>query len=78
MSSSEVGWAGVWLPCRGELACRRPDVLRLILWYRTAPQVMVISSEGLFQAYNIDLEAGGECSLMKEFSSVQPTSLCDD
>ncbi|TYJ57794.1 hypothetical protein B9479_001404 [Cryptococcus floricola] len=34
----------------------------------TVPQVMVISSEGLFQAYNIDLENGGECSLMKEFS----------
>lgn len=31
---------------------------------------MVISSEGLFQAYNIDLENGGECSLMKEFASV--------
>lgn len=37
---------------------------------RTVPQVMVISSEGLFQAYNIDLENGGECSLMKEFASV--------
>ncbi|WVQ79169.1 hypothetical protein IAT38_001265 [Cryptococcus sp. DSM 104549] len=34
----------------------------------TVPQVMVISSDGLFQAYNIDLENGGECSLMKEFS----------
>jgi autophagy-related protein 18 len=29
---------------------------------------MVISADGLFQAYNIDLESGGECSLMKEFS----------
>lgn len=35
---------------------------------RTVPQVMVISSEGMFQAYSIDLENGGECSLMKEFS----------
>lgn len=34
----------------------------------TVPQVMVISSDGLFQAYNIDLEHGGECSLMKEFA----------
>ncbi|WWC73707.1 uncharacterized protein I206_107679 [Kwoniella pini CBS 10737] len=34
----------------------------------TAPQVMVISADGLFQAYNIDLENGGECSLMKEFA----------
>jgi len=36
----------------------------------TAPQIMVISSEGLFQAYNIDLDNGGECSLMKEFACV--------
>ena len=36
--------------------------------YRTVPQVMVLSSEGTFQAYNIDLENGGECSLMKEFA----------
>jgi hypothetical protein len=35
---------------------------------RTVPQIMVISAEGLFQAYNIDLENGGECSLMKEFA----------
>ncbi|KAK1923607.1 putative autophagy-related protein 18 [Papiliotrema laurentii] len=34
----------------------------------TVPQVMVISSEGLFQAYNIDLDNGGECTLMKEFA----------
>ncbi|ORX37706.1 WD40-repeat-containing domain protein [Kockovaella imperatae] len=34
----------------------------------TVPQIMVLSSEGLFQAYNIDLENGGECSLMKEFA----------
>lgn len=38
------------------------------LMSRTVPQVMVISSEGMFQAYNIDLDNGGECSLMKEFS----------
>jgi len=29
---------------------------------------MVISSEGLFQAYGIDLENGGECTLLKEFA----------
>ncbi|WVR08073.1 hypothetical protein IAU60_005119 [Kwoniella sp. DSM 27419] len=34
----------------------------------TVPQVMVISADGLFQAYNIDLDNGGECSLMKEFA----------
>jgi len=31
---------------------------------------MVITSEGLFQAYAIDLEHGGECALIKEFQLV--------
>ncbi|KAI0777802.1 WD40 repeat-like protein [Trametes elegans] len=34
----------------------------------TMPQVMVISSEGYFYSYNIDLENGGECSLTKQYS----------
>jgi len=29
---------------------------------------MVVSSEGYFYSYNIDLENGGECSLMKQYS----------
>ena len=37
---------------------------------RTMPQVMVLSSEGYFYSYNIDLENGGECSLMKQYRSV--------
>ena len=31
---------------------------------------MVITADGLFQAYTIDLDNGGECSLIKEFPSV--------
>ena len=31
---------------------------------------MVISSEGYFYSYNIDLENGGECSLMKQYRCV--------
>ena len=34
------------------------------------PHVMVVSSEGYFYAYNIDLENGGECSLMKQYKYV--------
>ncbi|KAL5498562.1 ATG18 [Sanghuangporus vaninii] len=34
----------------------------------TMPHVMVISSEGYFYSYNIDLENGGECTLMKQYS----------
>ena len=38
------------------------------------PQVMVLSSEGYFYSYNIDLENGGECSLMKQYRC--GSSLC--
>lgn len=31
---------------------------------------MVLSSEGYFYSYNIDLENGGECSLMKQYRCV--------
>lgn len=34
---------------------------------RTMPQVMVISSDGYFYSYSIDLENGGECSLLKQY-----------
>ncbi len=34
----------------------------------TTPHVMVVTSEGYFYSYNIDLEHGGECVLMKQYS----------
>jgi autophagy-related protein 18 len=42
----------------------------VILIIRTMPQIMVVSSEGYFYSYNIDLENGGECSLTKQYSCV--------
>jgi autophagy-related protein 18 len=33
----------------------------------TTPQVMVVTSEGFFYQYNIDLESGGECVLLKQY-----------
>jgi hypothetical protein len=34
----------------------------------SSPQVMVITSEGVFYSYAIDLENGGECVLQKSYS----------
>jgi hypothetical protein len=34
------------------------------------PQVMVVSSEGYYYSYSIDLENGGECSLLKQYRLV--------
>jgi autophagy-related protein 18 len=31
------------------------------------PHVMVLSSEGYLYLYGIDLERGGECSLIKQY-----------
>ena len=36
-------------------------------FFRTMPYVMVLSSDGYFYSYSIDLERGGECSLMKQY-----------
>lgn len=36
--------------------------------HSTTPHVMVITSEGLFYSYAIDLENGGECVLQKSYS----------
>ncbi|TBU57146.1 WD40 repeat-like protein [Dichomitus squalens] len=44
----------------------------------TMPQVMVISSEGYFYSYNIDLENGGECSLMKQYSLLDSNDETND
>jgi autophagy-related protein 18 len=49
------------------LSCLSFLCVILIRPVRTMPQVMVVSSEGYFYAYNIDLENGGECSLMKQY-----------
>ncbi|KAJ8455270.1 hypothetical protein ONZ45_g18994 [Pleurotus djamor] len=32
------------------------------------PQIMVVSSDGYFYTYSVDLEKGGECLLMKQYS----------
>ena len=37
---------------------------------------MVVSSEGYFYSYSIDLENGGECALTKQYSCVSFLSFC--
>lgn len=54
------------------MACAR--CIDSIIHRSTMPQVMVISSEGYFYSYNIDLENGGECSLMKQYRYDHPVS----
>jgi len=60
----------MWEPSRDFAFLRLPTsgARCIVALSGTLPQVMVISSEGYFYSYNIDLENGGECSLMKQYS----------
>ncbi|EIN08716.1 WD40 repeat-like protein [Punctularia strigosozonata HHB-11173 SS5] len=60
----------VWEPSRDFASLRLPTsgARCIVALSGTMPQVMVISSEGYFYSYSIDLENGGECSLMKQYS----------
>ncbi|KII91373.1 hypothetical protein PLICRDRAFT_38114 [Plicaturopsis crispa FD-325 SS-3] len=62
----------MWEPSRDFAFLRLPTsgARCIVALSGTMPQVMVISSEGYFYSYNIDLENGGECSLMKQYSLV--------
>ncbi|KAF8877835.1 WD40 repeat-like protein [Gymnopilus junonius] len=60
----------MWEPSRDFASLRLPTsgARSIVALSPTMPQVMVISSEGYFYLYSIDLEKGGECSLMKQYN----------
>ncbi|KZT51183.1 WD40 repeat-like protein [Calocera cornea HHB12733] len=59
----------MWEPARDFASLKLPGGAGrcVVALSGTMPQVMVISSDGYFYAYNIDLENGGECVLMKQY-----------
>ncbi|KAF9030616.1 WD40 repeat-like protein [Panaeolus papilionaceus] len=60
----------MWEPSRDFAFLRLPTsgARTVVALSGTMPHVMVISSEGYFYSYSIDLEKGGECSLLKQYS----------
>ncbi|KAJ1679241.1 autophagy protein [Spiromyces aspiralis] len=60
----------MWEPSRNFafLKLPRPGVRSLVAMSSTAPQVIVVTSEGFFYVYSIDLDKGGECILLRQFS----------
>ncbi|KAF8156581.1 WD40 repeat-like protein [Crassisporium funariophilum] len=60
----------MWEPSRDFAFLRLPTsgARSIVALSGTMPHVMVLSSEGYFYSYSIDLERGGECSLMKQYS----------
>lgn len=63
------GVTDIWEPKRdfAHLKLRGAGGKCVVAMSGVSPHVMVITSTGLFQAYVIDLEAGGECQLVKEY-----------
>lgn len=62
--------AEMWEPSRDFAFLKLPStgVSSVVAISNTTPQIMCATSEGLFYCYNIDLELGGECTLMKQYS----------
>ncbi|KAL4252706.1 Autophagy-related protein 18 [Abortiporus biennis] len=60
----------MWEPSRDFAFLRLPTsgTRCVVAMSGTMPQVMVISSDGYFYCYSIDLENGGECTLLKQYS----------
>lgn len=65
--------SSIWDPSRdfAFLKLPNPGVSSVIAISPTSPQVMVATSEGWFYVYGIDLEKGGEGTLVKQYSLIQ-------
>ncbi|GAA5912117.1 hypothetical protein JCM5296_000801 [Sporobolomyces johnsonii] len=61
---------GMWDPQRDFAYLKVPTsgVKSVVAISGSSPQVMVVTSEGVFYSYAIDLEHGGECVLQKSYS----------
>ncbi|CDS13526.1 hypothetical protein LRAMOSA05702 [Lichtheimia ramosa] len=64
----------MWEPARDFAFLKLPNSgVRSLVAFSTTPQVMVVTSDGFFYQYNIDLENGGECVLLKQYSLLEST-----
>ncbi|KAF9169861.1 autophagy protein [Mortierella sp. AD011] len=55
-----------------------PGVQSVIALSNTTPQVMVATSDGYLYQYNIDLENGGQCVLLKQYSLLDSSEETED
>lgn len=60
----------MWEPARdfAFVKLKKPGVKSVVALSSTSPQIMVVTSDGDFYVYNVDMERGGECVLMKQYS----------
>ncbi|KAH9477342.1 Autophagy-related protein 18 [Psilocybe cubensis] len=69
----------MWEPSRDFAFLRLPTsgARSIVALSGTMPHVMVLSAEGYFYLYSIDLEKGGECVLMKQYKTFSNTRVCE-
>lgn len=62
----------MWEPSRDFAFVKLPNagVRSVVALSSTSPQIMVVTSDGYFYVYNVDMEKGGECVLTKQYSYV--------
>ncbi|KAH8154884.1 uncharacterized protein LAJ45_01415 [Morchella importuna] len=60
----------MWEPSRDFAFVKLPNagVRSVVALSSTSPQIMVVTSDGYFYVYNVDMEKGGECVLTKQYS----------
>ncbi|KAK9457279.1 WD40-repeat-containing domain protein [Dipodascopsis uninucleata] len=60
----------MWEPARDFAFLKLPTkgVKSVVAISATSPHVIVVTSEGYFYQYSIDLEKGGECTMIKQYS----------
>lgn len=70
------GVTEIWEPSRDFAFAKLPErgIETRIGLSSTLPQLMVVSSQGLFYSYSIDLENGGECTLIKQYNILDSLS----
>ncbi|KAF2473795.1 WD repeat domain phosphoinositide-interacting protein 2 [Lindgomyces ingoldianus] len=76
--------AEIWEPARDFAWVKIPRSLNssltgpvrtVVALSNNGPQVMVVTSEGNYYVFNVDLERGGEGTLFKQFSLLEPNEL---
>lgn len=67
---------GIWDPQRDFAFLKLPTagVRSVVALSSSSPQVMVVTSEGFFYSYAIDLENGGECILQRSYSLIDSSA----
>ncbi|KAF3929639.1 hypothetical protein ABW20_dc0107277 [Dactylellina cionopaga] len=59
----------MWEPQRDFAFARLPAATKSVVALSSnSPQIMVVTSDGFFYLYNVDMENGGECILTKKYS----------